>query len=75
MNHLQQAARQFIKVSFDCSVSAIEFFNTMEPYYQQVDQLRQLEKGTLGRAIAACLDQYDLTLVPHFESLDHMHVL
>lgn len=47
----------------------------MGKYHQQVEELRQFENGTLGREIANCLDEHDLTLVPKYESHDLKHVL
>jgi hypothetical protein len=75
MNILQKIARRIIKVSFDTSVSTIEYFSKMDRYYQQVDELRKLENGTLGKKIANCLDNHKLTLVPKYESHDLKHVL
>lgn len=75
MNILQRVSRRIIKVSFDFSVYIIEYFSNMEKYHAQVDELRLLEKGTLGREIADCLDSHHLTLVPKFESHDLKHVL
>ena len=75
MNILQKIARKIIKQSFDFSVSTIEFFSKMEPYEQKVSELRSLENGTLGKEIAECLDNHNLTLVPKYESHDLKHVL
>ena len=75
MNILQKISRRIIKVSFDTSVSTIEYFSKMDRYHQQVDELRKLENGTLGKEIANCLDSHDLTLVPKYESHDLKHVL
>lgn len=75
MNILQKIARNIIKVSFDTSVSTIEYFSKMDRYHQQVDELRKLENGTLGKEIANCLDDHRLTLVPKYESHDLKHVL
>ncbi len=75
MNIIQKISRRIIKVSFDFSVSVIEYFSNMEKYHEQVDKLRALEKGTLGREIADCLDHHHLTLVPKYESHDLKHVL
>lgn len=75
MNILQRTSRRIIKVSFDFSVSTIEYFSKMEKYHEQVDQLRQLENGTLGKELADCLDKHSLTLVPKYESHDLKHVL
>ncbi|SHJ22922.1 hypothetical protein [Flavobacterium terrae] len=75
MNILQKITRKIIKFSFDFSVSTIERFNDMEFYNQKVSELRNLEKGMLGKEIADCLDKHKLTLVPNYESHDLKHVL
>lgn len=75
MNTLQKIARRIIKMSFDFSVSTIEYFNDMELYNQKVFKLRDLEDGMLGKEIADCLDNHKLTLVPNYESHDLKHVL
>lgn len=75
MNILQKIARRIIKVSFDTSVKTIEYFSKMDKYHKQVTKLRNLEKGTLGKEIANCLDNHNLTLVPKYESHDLKHVL
>ena len=75
MNILQKIARKIIKQSFDLSVSSIEFFSKMEPYKRKVSDLRKLKNGTLGKEIAKCLDNHNLTLVPKYESHDLKHVL
>lgn len=62
-------------MSFDTSVWTIEYFSKMDKYHKQVDELRKLEKGTLGKEIADCLDNHNLTLVPKYESHDLKHVL
>lgn len=75
MNIIQKISRRIIKISFDTSVSTIEYFSKMNRYHQQVDELRKLENGTLGKEIANCLDNHNLTLVPRYESHDLKHVL
>lgn len=75
MNLLRKTARKIIKKSFDFSITTIEYFSDMEVYNKQVSKLRKLKKGTLGKEIANCLDNYNLTLVPGFESHDLKHVL
>lgn len=75
MNKLQKIARRIIKMSFDFSVSIIEYFNNMELYHKKVSELRDLENGMLGKEIADCLDNHKLTLVPNYESHDLKHVL
>ena len=75
MNILQKTTRTIIKLSFDFSILAIEFFSDMKPYKEKVTFLRTLEEETLGKEIANCLDSYNLNLVPKFESHDLKHVL
>ena len=75
MNRFQKLARKIIKISFNISISIIEFFSEMEPYKKKVAHLRKFEKGTLGKEIADCLDCHKLTLVPKYESQDLKHVL
>lgn len=72
---LKVITRIIIKKSFNFSVWTIEKFNDMTPYNTQVDELRKLPEGTLGRDIARCLDDNKLRLVPHYESHDLKHVL
>ncbi|AOW20731.1 hypothetical protein LPB138_08590 [Urechidicola croceus] len=47
----------------------------MEPYKEKVSELRKFKNGTLGKEIADCLDNHNLTLVPKYESHDLKHVL
>ncbi|WP_229972576.1 hypothetical protein [Pontibacter harenae] len=47
----------------------------MRLYDLQVDELRKLEAGTLGREVADCLDTNKLRLVPGYESHDLKHSL
>ncbi|TRZ42193.1 hypothetical protein [Robertkochia solimangrovi] len=75
MNIIQKISRGIIKISFDTSVLTIEYFNKMDRYHKQVDDLRKLENGTLGKEIANCLDDHKLTLVPNYESHDLKHLL
>lgn len=75
MNLLQSGARKIIEVSFNCSVRVIEYFSRMDIYHRKVDELRGLNDDTLGREIARCLDNHQLTLVPKYESHDLKHVL
>jgi len=75
MNILQKISRRIIKQSFELSIIVIEHFSNMEPYYEKVNNLRDCSEGTLGKGIAECLDNYDLTLVPKYESHDLKHVL
>lgn len=64
-----------IKISFHLSVWLIEQFHDMKLYNEQIDNLRKLSKGTLGREIADCLDKHNLNLVPGYESHDLKHSL
>lgn len=75
MNLIQKGARSIIEISFQGSVRVIEYFSEMDDYHQKVDALRTLDEGTLGREIARCLDDHQLTLVPKYESHDLKHVL
>ncbi|MGB1032473.1 MAG: hypothetical protein ACPGWM_07650, partial [Flavobacteriales bacterium] len=68
-------ARRIIKTSFDYAVSIIAHFSKMDRYHEKLSELRKLDRGTLGKAIANCLDEHDLDLVPMFESHDLKHVL
>lgn len=47
----------------------------MKRYNEQMNSLRNYEDGTLGKAIADCLDEKELQLVPKFESHDLKHIL
>eukprot|EP00353_Schmidingerella_taraikaensis_P012094 CAMPEP_0185590812 /NCGR_PEP_ID=MMETSP0434-20130131/62164_1 /TAXON_ID=626734 ORGANISM="Favella taraikaensis, Strain Fe Narragansett Bay" /NCGR_SAMPLE_ID=MMETSP0434 /ASSEMBLY_ACC=CAM_ASM_000379 /LENGTH=105 /DNA_ID=CAMNT_0028215309 /DNA_START=71 /DNA_END=385 /DNA_ORIENTATION=- len=47
----------------------------MAPYDKKLEALRRYDQGTLGKAIADCLDDKGLKLVPGFESHDLKHVL
>ena len=47
----------------------------MDKYHKQVAELRNLKNGTLGKEMANCLDNHNLTLVPQYESHDLKHVL
>lgn len=75
MNIFQLLSRKIIKLSFDFSVHTIERYSDMHKYEKQVEELKLLEKGTLGREIANCLEEHNLKLVPKFESHDLKHVL
>jgi hypothetical protein len=71
----QKIARAIIRYSFDFAVTIIITFSRMKPYNELVDSLREYKDGTLGKAIADCLDEKGLHLVPKFESHDLKHVL
>ena len=75
MKQLQKIPESIIHVSFKIAVWLIERFSNMASFHEKVARLRQLEKGTLGREIADCLDQHQLTLVPGYESHDLKHSL
>lgn len=64
-----------IDKSFNFSVQIIQRFCDMELQEQQVEKLRMLPEGTLGKEIANCLDARSLKLVPKFESHDLKHIL
>jgi len=72
---LQKCALALIRYSFDTAVFIIELFSNMEPYKKRLEALRNYETGTLGSAIANCLDAHRYNLVPRFESHDLKHVL
>ena len=75
MNYLQKISRKIIKASFKLSVLTIEHFSDMEFYHNKVLKLHESPEGTLGKAVANCLDDHDLSLVPKYESHDLKHVL
>lgn len=64
-----------IKKSFNLAVSIIESLSDMKPYREKIDYLQSLPPETLGKDIANCLNQYNLNLIPGFESHDLKHVL
>jgi hypothetical protein len=72
---MRQIPETIIKASFHLSVWTIEQFNDMNPYENKVNELRDLGEGSLGKDVAACLDQNNLRLVPGYESHDLKHVL
>ncbi|MEM6378199.1 MAG: hypothetical protein AAF705_08295 [Bacteroidota bacterium] len=75
MHLFKLIARRIIRISFNASVALINRLSNMERYRSQVNQLRKLPDGTLGKEIANCLDMHNLCLVPGFESHDMKHVL
>lgn len=75
MKYLKQLSEFIIKTAFHLSVWLIERFHNMKAYEKQVDYLRKLPKGTLGREMADCLDKHQLNLVPGYESHDLKHSL
>ncbi len=66
---------KIIQKSFYLSVWIIEQFSETEELEKKVEQLDKLEEGTLGKEIAKCLKQNNLTLVPNYESHDLKHSL
>ena len=68
-------ARNIIELSFNFSIKVIEFFNNMEPYKRKAEMLSSMPEGTLGKAIADCLKDNNLRLVPGYESHDLKHVV
>lgn len=74
-NMLHKIAQNIIRYSFDIAVFLIESFSKMERYDNKLQELREYNEDTLGRAIANCLDDKNLKLVPRFESHDLKHVL
>lgn len=75
MNALQKTSRRVIKASFELSIHLIESFSNMEPYHEKVVELNKLQDGTLGKAVANCLKDHNIRLVPKYESHDLKHVL
>ncbi len=72
---LHKIAQKIIRSSFDFAVHLIESFSAMDTYDKKLQTLRKYEQGTLGKAIADCLEEQNLRLVPKFESHDLKHVL
>lgn len=66
---------KIIEQSFYLSVWVIEQFSNTEELKKKVEQLDQLEEGTLGKEMAKCLKKNNLNLVPNFESHDLKHSL
>lgn len=75
MKQLERISEWIIHRLFRLSVWLIERFHNMKAYDEQLEYLRQLKSGTLGREIADCLDKHQLRLVPHYESHDLKHSL
>ncbi|MEQ8477285.1 hypothetical protein [Fulvivirga sp.] len=75
MKILNKFSELIIKKSFHFSVWLIEQFHSMKVYDEQLEKLRALPNGTLGREIANCLDSHKLNLVPGYESHDLKHSL
>ena len=75
MIHVKAIPEIIIKLAFHLSVWVIERVHTIKLIYQQVDELRKLEKGTLGKEVADCLGKHTLRLVPGYESHDLKHSL
>ncbi len=66
---------KIIKLIFETAVKTIVNFSSTEHLERKHETYRLLEKGTVGRAVADCLDQHGYTFVPGFESHDLKHVL
>lgn len=64
-----------IEKSFYLSVWAIEQLSNTDKLKDKVDELNKLEDGTLGKDIANCLKENNLSLVPNYESHDLKHSL
>lgn len=75
MRYLKAIPETIIKLAFHLSVWIIERFHNMKLYEQQLNELRKLKKGTLGREVADCLDKHKLNLVPGYKSHDLKHSL
>jgi len=66
---------QIIGNSFFLAVKVIRFFVGSDSQKMQLKELEKYAKGTVGKAIADCLNQNNLAFVPHFENHDLKHVL
>lgn len=75
MNPVQKITRTIILHSFHLSVAIINCFYDMGKYRNNVTELSKMNRGSLGKEIADCLEVNGLTLVPKFESHDLKHVL
>jgi ubiquinone biosynthesis protein Coq4 len=62
-----------LKVTF--VVRVLQYLFPSPKHELQLEELRALEEGTVGRAIADFLDQHQLGLIPKFESHDLKHIL
>lgn len=72
---LNQLALKFISASFYIAVWFIHLvFLKKEPLID-IAELEKQPEGSLGRAIAHCLQQHKLSFVPYFESHDLKHVV
>lgn len=56
-------------------VRVLQFLFPSKKHQLQLDALRKLEEGTVGRAVADFLDRHRLGLIPKFESHDLKHIL
>ncbi|ALJ00716.1 hypothetical protein [Rufibacter tibetensis] len=75
MKKISSLSQLIITLSFHLSVWIIERFSNTKEYQKKVDNLNELEEGTLGKDIANCLLENKLRLVPGYESHDLKHVL
>ena len=75
IHFLTKIPERIIKLSFHLAVRFIERFHDMSTYDEKVRQLSMMERGTLGKDVADCLEKHNLRLVPGFESHDLKHVL
>jgi len=56
-------------------IKPLQFFHRNRCYDEKLDIMRNMEKGTTGRAIADMLDTNRLKLIPKFEEHDLKHTL
>ncbi|WP_421752843.1 hypothetical protein [Croceimicrobium sp.] len=75
MNIRRRLAESIIEKSFKTSVAFIAHVHNMQEYYDQAVQLRLMPDGSLGKEVAKCLDEHQLSLIPGYESHDLKHVL
>ena len=68
-------SEKIIAKSFYLSVWTIEQFFDTDKLKDKVEELDKLEEGTLGKEIAKCLKENNLSLVPNYESHDLKHSL
>lgn len=68
-------SEKIIKKTFYVALWTLECFSGTAILEGKIEALDKLEKGTLGKEIAICLRENNLSLVPNYESHDLKHVL
>lgn len=68
-------SEKIIEKSFYLSVWTIEQLSNTDKLKDKIEELNNLEEGTLGKEIARCLIENNLNLVPNYESHDLKHSL